>query len=62
MYRSTTDAITGATADPTTAFIVVAAAYDTVVAANVVVATVVDATGGRVCLCVHVCVDVRMCI
>ena len=44
----------GANATATTAFIVVVVAYDAVVAAIVVAATVVDATGGRVC--VHVCV------
>ena len=62
MYRSTADAITGAIAAATTAFIVVDVAYDAGTADIVVVATAVDATGGRVCLCVHVCASVRICI
>jgi len=62
LYRSTADAITGATAAATTTFIAFAAAYDAVDVAIVAAATAADATGGRVCLCVHVCAGVRICI
>ena len=58
--RSIADAITGATAAATTTFIAVAAAYDAVAAAIVAAATAADAIGRRVCLCVHVCVGVRV--
>jgi hypothetical protein len=60
MYRSTADAITGDIAAATTVFIDVVDAYDAVAVAIVVVATVANATGGRVCLCAHVCVGVRI--
>ena len=62
MYRSTADAITGATAAATIAFIVVVVAHDAVAVAIVADATAADAIGGRVCLCVHVCAGVRICI
>ena len=65
LYRSTADAITGATPAATTTFIVVVVAYDAVAAAIVAAAivaaaTAADAIGRRVCLCVHVCVGVRV--
>ena len=50
-YRSTTDAITGATAATTVVFIVVAVACDAVAVAIVAAATDADAIGGRVCVC-----------
>ena len=60
MYRSTADSIICDTADATTAFIVVAVAYDAVATDILAVATATDATEGRVFLFVHVCVGVRI--
>ena len=60
MYLSIADAITGATAAATIAFIAVVVAYDTGAAAIVVAAIVADATGARVCVYVNECVGVRV--